>query len=65
MFRRCPCGEVPTGLDLEFGYVTKWDKVTPNCCGEWMIEFRTGYLDPDSKEMEQLKIKVWNEAPRG
>jgi hypothetical protein len=30
-----------------------------------MIEFRTGYLDPDSKEMEQLKIKVWNEAPRG
>lgn len=61
----CPCGKTPTDIgsyDLNQG--GKWFAAVPNCCGEWMIEFRTGYCDIESEQCKRLAIEAWNTAPR-
>ena len=61
----CPCGKIPTELDIyDANQGGKWANVVPNCCGEWMIEFRTNYAALDSEECKRLAREAWNEAPR-
>lgn len=61
----CPCGKVPTEIGIQdANQGGKWAYVVPNCCGEWMIEFRTNFLDLDSDACESLAIEAWNAAPR-
>ncbi len=58
----CPCGRIPDQVAVERDHDrSKWAYVVPTCCGEWSIEFRTGYKE----DCEQAAIKAWNDAPRG
>jgi len=61
----CPCGKTPTELNItDAGQGRKWANVAGNCCGEWMIEFRTHYTEFRSEECVQLAREAWNAAPR-
>ena len=61
----CPCGKTPTDVDIyDACQGSKWANVVPNCCGEWMIEFRTNYAALDSDECKRLARDAWNSAPR-
>lgn len=61
----CPCGKTPTDVDIyDACQGGKWANVVPNCCGDWMIEFRTSYHALDSAECKRLAILAWNHAPR-
>lgn len=61
----CPCGEIPTRLEITGqGGKSKWANVSGNCCGEWMIEFRTHYTEPDSDKCAELAREAWNSAKR-
>ena len=61
----CPCGKVPTAI---YVYADsdrpKWAYCHGNCCGEWNIEFRAGYADLASDEIQRLAEEAWNAAPR-
>lgn len=62
----CPCGKTPTKLHItDNGQGYKWGNATPDCCGEWGIEFRAVSYDFDSTETYQAAVKAWNHAPRG
>lgn len=62
----CPCGEIPKELSIaENGQGIKYAECCGDCCGEWSIEFRTNYLDLNSRNLMKLAIKAWNNAPRG
>jgi hypothetical protein len=58
----CPCGNVPTEIVVvKSGY--KWSRAVPNCCGEWMYEFRVdGATGPKHFELTHA---AWNNMPRG
>lgn len=59
----CPCGEVPETLGIQEGNGAKWAfAVCP--CGDWMIEFRTGYNALDSVECAAAANAAWNDANR-
>ena len=61
----CPCGKVPNDLFIvDTGQGGKWALVCGSCCGEWYIEFRTGYNDLGSAECKRLAQEAWNAAPR-
>jgi hypothetical protein len=60
----CPCGQIPTALNIDPRGDCKWFFAVPSCCSEWLIEFRSGYNHPDSKEAMELAIEAWNNAPR-
>lgn len=61
----CPCGKIPEALIIvENGQGAKWAVASGDCCGEWMIEFRTHYNKFGSKECRDLANAAWNEAPR-
>lgn len=61
----CPCGQTPTRVDIyDACQGGKWANVVPNCCGEWMIEFRTNYEKLDSEACMELARAAWNAAPR-
>ena len=60
----CPCGQIPSALDLqENGQGGKYMLASPNCCGEWAIEFRANYTK--GEEAMKLAISAWNAMPRG
>jgi hypothetical protein len=62
----CPCGRPIEELNItDAGQGGKWAWVAGNCCGEWSIEFRTGYHALDSEECKRLAREAWNAAPRG
>ena len=62
----CPCGDIPTVLCVDdLGYSSKHARVSGNCCGEWSVEFRTGYAEPGSEEIDFMAREAWNAAPRG
>lgn len=62
----CPCGKTPTELGIyDANQGSKWAFVNGNCCGEWMIEFRTNYTALDSDECKKLARDAWNASPRG
>ena len=56
----CPCGKTPQQLHIAHGDVRKWDYVSGDCCGEWEVEFRTGYVGGNTEAAE----RAWNEAER-
>ena len=59
----CPCGRPIDDLIIsDAGQGGKYMNVTGNCCGEWMIEFRTNYAKGD--ELIVLAQEAWNAAPR-
>jgi len=60
----CPCGKTPSKLYISEAETCKWAYVSGDCCGEWNIEFRTGYYKTDSNECMELAIKQWNDSPR-
>ena len=61
---RCPCGKIPEKLIItETDQSPKWRICACDQCGEWMIEFRSGYSDSEKEIMEKA-IKEWNAAPR-
>jgi len=61
----CPCGKVPTELHLvDNGQGFKWANASGDCCGEWMIEFRTEYYKLDSPAAMNLAFHAWNAALR-
>lgn len=59
----CPCGKIPSKLHIEQGVSSKYSFASGDCCGDWMVEFRTGYHNKDSRLMERA-AKAWNEAQR-
>ena len=62
--KRCPCGEVPAFLGIHEGATMKYAYCSGDCCGEWNIEFRTGYNDVQSEKCMELAIDAWNDAGR-
>ncbi len=65
VIKPCPCGKTPESLhSVDNGQGMKWAQVSGNCCGEWSIEFRTGYNRLDSRECKDYALEAWNEAPR-
>lgn len=63
----CFCGRPIDDVliyDYDAGQGCKYAYVAGNCCGEWMIEFRTDYHPLNSEECKQLAIAAWNNAPR-
>jgi hypothetical protein len=64
--RPCPCGQTPDDLVITGdGSRPKWATAAGNCCTEWDIEFRNGYLPLASDECRELAAEAWNSAPRG
>lgn len=62
-FASCPCGEIPERLCI-VEQDCKWALVAGNCCGDWHIEFSTGYHPIGSPELSALALAAWNAAPR-
>jgi len=61
----CPCGKTPTEIGVyDANQGGKWAFAVPNCCGEWLIEFRSNYEALDSDKCKELAIDAWNIAPR-
>ncbi len=61
----CPCGKVPTSLHIKLsGEGYKYAIASPDCCGDWLIEFRADYLPFDSEECQRRAREEWNAAPR-
>ena len=58
----CPCGKVPTEIAFVSGSY-RWGIAVPNCCSEWMYEFRVdGATGPAWFELAHA---AWNNMPRG
>lgn len=64
LLAKCPCGKTPTKISVQEGFNPKYAWATPDCCGEWSVEFRTEYLHLDRPEIQPLADAAWNEAPR-
>jgi len=66
ILKPCACGEIPEELCIYAvsGECAKWAFVHGSCCGEWNIEFRTGYSETDSEECRDRALHAWNYAPR-
>mgnify|MGYP000282822972 CR=1 FL=1 len=60
----CPCGKTPTKLHIETGATCKYSYASGDCCGEWLIEFRTHYLLAGTDGAMELAVEAWNEADR-
>jgi len=60
----CPCGKTPTAILLyNWQPQQKWVFATPECCGEWMFEFRASY-SKDEEEVTALAVEAWDAMPR-
>ena len=60
----CPCGKTPDSIGvMENGYGSKYALAVPDCCGDWTLDFNTGYKSGD--ELKARAEKAWNNAPRG
>jgi hypothetical protein len=61
----CPCGRPISELQIsDSGQGNKWANVAGNCCGEWMVEFRTLNENLTSEKCMSLAMEAWNKAPR-
>ena len=61
----CPCGAIPEELHImDCGQGGKWAFVYGSCCGDWYVEFRTGYFALDSSECKSLAREAWNKTKR-
>lgn len=60
--KRCPCGQIPSQLHITYDDVRKWNYVSGDCCGEWEVEFRSGYVTGDA--LKRFAKHAWNRAKR-
>lgn len=60
----CPCGKTPTKLVIMGSAPCKWAHASGDCCGEWMIEFRSNYLAFDDATCIAHARAAWHDAPR-
>lgn len=61
----CPCGQTPSELGIDADHEQpKWALVYGDCCGEWHVEYKNGYLPLDEPEAMRLARQAWNDAPR-
>lgn len=64
-FKACPCGKIPTELEIYSEDPSdKWAYVSGDCCDQWVINFRKNYLFLDSSECIELAGEAWNTAKR-
>jgi hypothetical protein len=60
----CPCGKIPSKLDISGEIFPKY--AYASCpCGDWSIEFSNDYERLDSDKAKELAAESWNEANRG
>lgn len=66
LIKRCPCGQTPSEIHItDTGdRRPKWAHCHPDCCGEWEIEYRNGYVDIHSDIGKDQAVKAWNAAAR-
>ena len=62
--KECPCGKTPTELGIT-DWNSQWAYCSGDCCGEWIVEFRTQNERANSAKCMEYAIKEWNKAPRG
>ena len=66
--KQCPCGMLPTDLDVIGLGSESTDGMMATvlgiCCGEWAVPFQTGYTPIDSAECKARAVAAWNAAPR-
>ena len=60
----CACGKIPSSLNLYEAGSAKWAFASGSCCGEWHIEFRTGYYKLNTQECMDRAIAAWQAASR-
>ena len=60
----CPCGQPVTSLNITEGSSAKYAFVSGDCCGYWMIEFRTNHLPISDTRIAKFARRAWNDAPR-
>ena len=64
--KRCPCGKVPERVSItDQGSGSRYRVGIPNCCDEWMFEFRCDYQHQGTPEELTLAEDAWNNMPRG
>ena len=62
--KTCPCGKTPTAILLyAWKPQQKWVFATPECCGEWMFEFRANY-SKDEEAVTAMAVEAWDALPR-
>lgn len=61
--KQCPCGKTPTTFGVNLTQGTKWAEASPDCCGEWLFEFRTHY-ERDQDKLLSMAVREWNLLPR-
>lgn len=62
----CPCGKTPEKLFITDGHLARYSWASPDCCGEWAIEFDNHYqtMSTDANDVMDLAVAAWNEASR-
>lgn len=60
----CPCGEIPTELNINLSGDT-YALISGDCCDEWSIEVWLDWHSCDSNEIDRCAREAWNNAPRG
>ena len=61
--KRCPCGLTPTELGIKSVTETPYMFIYPNCCEDWLLEFRPTPKELESNvKMVDLVINRWNSA---
>lgn len=61
--KACGCGKTPKELFI-YGDDAKYKWAYGSCCGDWHIEFRTGYHRDGSKELMEAARYMWNMVSR-
>jgi hypothetical protein len=61
----CPCGKTPDRLTITAETRTpKYAHCSGDCCGDWLIEFRADYAEPDTNACQSRAAASWNAAAR-
>jgi len=62
---QCPCGEVPEEISvISSDNGCKYALAVPDCCWDWMVEFRTIAYDLESDATKEAAIEAWDKASR-
>ena len=59
----CPCGKTPSDVSQYGSPYDKWVWASPDCCGEWSVEYRSGYAQNEDDQKRNAEF-AWNNAPR-
>lgn len=61
----CPCGKVPTKLNIQDGNTYRWRIISGDCCGEWAIESSRIEINSTPEQIEKQCATDWNNSSRG